>query len=123
MADGMDRLFALKLGIPPFYERCTRCQSWAGDHQCGFFYGRFDGVNWRCATLVGLQQLAAEAETLSSEHGVVSAVVADPRILEGYALLTWHEESPQRVSSALWFDTEGKASGLTVEQAERLLAV
>lgn len=121
MADGMDRGFALRLGIPPHNERCDRCQDWAGDHACGFFYGRFDPANWRCATLAGLQQLAFLQENVSVNHGVVAAVITHPLVLDGYALLTWPAGEPKGVSSALWFDTQGKASNLTILNAERLL--
>lgn len=121
MADGMDRAFTLRMGIPQGGDRCTRCQYWSGDHECAFWFGRFTTTNWRCATLVALQQQAYMTDAVRVQHGVVSAVVADPNVSGGYALLTWQEGSPQRVSSALWFDTQGKATALTVDNAERLL--
>lgn len=121
MADGMDRGFALRLGIPQHTERCLRCDGWSGAHHCGFFYGRFDPANWRCATLVALQQIAYLQETVQVRQGVAAAVLAHPHVLDGYALLTWPEGEPQRVMSALWFDTQGRATPLTVDNAERLL--
>lgn len=121
MADGMDRGFALRLGIPPHNERCARCEGWSGDHSCGFFYGRFDPSNWRCATLVALQQFAYLENAVSVRQGITAAVIAHPTILDGYAMLTWADGEPQRVSSAIWFNTEGKATNLTIVNAERLL--
>lgn len=121
MADGMDRGLALRLGIPPHNERCLRCERFSGEHTCGFFYGRFDPANWRCATLIAMQQIAYLQETVSTRHGVTCAVLAHPNVLDGYALLAWQIGQPQRVSSALWFDTLGRASALTVTNAERLL--
>jgi len=121
MADGMDRGLAIRLGIPPQSEQCLRCGTLRGTQQCGFFYGRFNAANWRCSTLGALQQLAQLQEQTSVHQGVVNAVVTHPRWIDGYALLTWKDGEPQRVMSALWFDTDGKTSLLTVAEAERLL--
>lgn len=121
MADGMDRAVALRLGIPPHNERCLRCEKRSGAHNCGFFYGRFDPANWRCATLIAMQQLAYLQETFHVHQGVCHALLSHPGVVDGYALLTWPEGDPQRVMSALWFDTQGKATPLNVVNAERLL--
>lgn len=120
MADGMDKSFELRLGIPP-NEPCARCAGLPGYRACGFFYGRFTPDNWGCVTLNQLQQVALLEGHVTAVPGKVLGVVANPTVTHGYAVLIWDPETPQRVSSAVWFDTAGKPTPLVQRDAEDLL--
>ena len=122
MADGMDRAHQLRTGVVDNAYRCARCTKSQDSRQCGFFYGRFDPVNWRCATLLELQATALAEGAVHTHHGVVTAIMANPLVTNGYVMLTWQDGQPKRVSSALWFDTVGKAAVLSVGYAERMLS-
>lgn len=120
MADGMDRAHQLRQGIPDQAYRCERCAGFDETRQCGFFYGRFDPANWRCGTLLAMQEAAYAEGSVATHHGVVTAILANPLMADGYVMLTWQDGQPKRVSSALWFDTLGKAAVLSVGYAERM---
>ena len=122
MADGMDRAHQLRTGVADTSHRCSLCAQSEEARQCGFFYGRFDPVNWRCATLLQLQAAAVADGAVHTHRGVVTAVMANPQVTDGYVMLTWQDGQPKRVSSALWFDTLGKAAVLSVGYAERVLS-
>lgn len=109
MADGTEKLHALRTGRPLLQE-CALCFGLpAGQHHCAFLTGKFDPGNWNCQTFRVLESKASRYA--GDELEVFTAESANGTVL------VWFKRVgvPQRVRKAMAFGPDLQLLPVTLD--------